>query len=1029
MSILAHRGVCANRMNFLAQYISGLPDDEQRQIQTTSSVATQNVLGKRKSCRHDASAGESTAKRQKTRELDRITTNLYANASDDGNASSMRGKRFGTSVSGTQFKIHDASIHSLIYPRDRAAFSGWAKMKMIDRRGTVHLVAGNIPCIDPYYTYTLVCEPPLDKSEKKKKKDGRSATTAASSDSTDEATFIKEQKSKKKKERFTRKREGGRGGKWVSQYDAPNRIIRIESVERKPLTRGVLASMLFENGVCDSEIEADCVANETVQDLTLECIQQQPWFETLLEKTSYFFGEDFVYLMECYGGDGKKKKYSECFLGMKPSVFQHVVEYARKEPWKLCCKALRDPALVPDTVSEMSFEGMERCMQRYEIVKTPEIEDIMRSVRLYKEKLKPYCKKAGHTYMTQEDMDEAEIPFTVQEWLVQHGALVYDMEKNVYYLQKSVAERKAILEKLDAVFYQHGHWLIEAETVFKEKRDKLGRLRRYVDREATLNRKRYPFRYDLYKEWLASEDREALNAQQRHAVDMSFCSALLVVVGGPGCGKTHTVKSIVRAHHPSTYLILGPTGIASNKLRMETGRGRTIDLTLTEMRNMNKRREELAQYKGLIVDEVSMTTEKQYAQLLPRLTNLEQIILIGDPDQTKPIGRGFPLKDFLRKYEDDYPNVVVRLTENHRVDKSSQMILSCLQRIRERSDDIECGYDIEDKESSVVMLHRPDIATFDDPKNERDDPECDGAWKALEKVLDYYDSDSDGHAKIQILTHKNETADRMNRRYFKKYSKLTPKEAREYEKERKNNPNKRLFHRGQRVVITKNNYGVSKKLSGIVSDHVENGEVDYIENVFYYIPYTSKNASSKRSPIKDDAEHEFFKVEEMKHSLSQRPSGNSWRLAFRMRDSRKVIDIGVLGIENIKHGVAITGNKSQSQEYSILVVLFDPNVYVSEHTGGITRAVSKYFSPSLLYTIVSRAKQRVIVICDTQTPEGYKNGEFGYLIREHQDSIRNHDLDEYLPDPPPVLTNKDAVREIELERSRREFMNACGGLF
>ena len=56
-------------------------------------------------------------------------------------------------------------------------------------------------------------------------------------------------------------------------------------------------------------------------------------------------------------------------------------------------------------------------------------------------------------------------------------------------------------------------------------------------------------------------------------------------------------------------------------------------------------------YRTVIVDECSMLTEEQLAALIDSLSNVERLVLVGDPRQLPPIGAGRPVVDTVRELE------------------------------------------------------------------------------------------------------------------------------------------------------------------------------------------------------------------------------------------------------------------------------------------------------------------------------------------------------------------------------------------
>src|SRR5205085_2379 len=71
----------------------------------------------------------------------------------------------------------------------------------------------------------------------------------------------------------------------------------------------------------------------------------------------------------------------------------------------------------------------------------------------------------------------------------------------------------------------------------------------------------------------------SLEAEQREAVSLSMSARAMVLTGGPGTGKTTTVRAIVAAHEALGHRILlaAPTGRAAKRLSEAAGReARTI---------------------------------------------------------------------------------------------------------------------------------------------------------------------------------------------------------------------------------------------------------------------------------------------------------------------------------------------------------------------------------------------------------------------------------------------------------------------
>jgi exodeoxyribonuclease V alpha subunit len=164
---------------------------------------------------------------------------------------------------------------------------------------------------------------------------------------------------------------------------------------------------------------------------------------------------------------------------------------------------------------------------------------------------------------------------------------------------------------------------------------------------------------------------------QREAIRKLFTENLLILTGGPGCGKTASVKAVIdvyqRLNPVASIALAAPTGRASRKLTEVTG----LDAA-TIHRLINFRPGEEPEFNEsnpleadlLIVDEISMM-DIQLADLLFRAINPHQtkVLLVGDQDQLPSVNPGNVLKDML---DAGVPHV--RLTEVFRQAQNSQIV-------------------------------------------------------------------------------------------------------------------------------------------------------------------------------------------------------------------------------------------------------------------------------------------------------------------------------------------------------------------
>ncbi|HEY1348010.1 MAG TPA: ATP-dependent RecD-like DNA helicase [Ktedonobacteraceae bacterium] len=172
-----------------------------------------------------------------------------------------------------------------------------------------------------------------------------------------------------------------------------------------------------------------------------------------------------------------------------------------------------------------------------------------------------------------------------------------------------------------------------------------------------------------------------LSAEQRRAVELAASSRLLVLTGGPGCGKTFTTRTIVslwRAMRKS-ILLAAPTGRAAQRLaEMTSYEARTIHRLLAfDPKSMHFRfnEENPLEAQAIVVDETSMLDLFLAHSLMRAIAPSAQVLLVGDIDQLPSVGPGMVLRDLIAS--EQIP--VVRLNQVFRQAASSQIITNAHQ--------------------------------------------------------------------------------------------------------------------------------------------------------------------------------------------------------------------------------------------------------------------------------------------------------------------------------------------------------------
>ncbi len=156
-----------------------------------------------------------------------------------------------------------------------------------------------------------------------------------------------------------------------------------------------------------------------------------------------------------------------------------------------------------------------------------------------------------------------------------------------------------------------------------------------------------------------------LSAEQERAVATSVSHGLMVLTGGPGTGKTTTVRAIVAAQRAleRRIVLAAPTGRAAKRLTEATGaEAKTVHRLLQwnpRTGGFERNREAPLDAEVVLVDEASMLDVQLGSSLVDAVAPSSRLILVGDVDQLPPVGPGPVLREILRTEVAE----VVRLTQ------------------------------------------------------------------------------------------------------------------------------------------------------------------------------------------------------------------------------------------------------------------------------------------------------------------------------------------------------------------------------
>jgi exodeoxyribonuclease V alpha subunit len=143
-----------------------------------------------------------------------------------------------------------------------------------------------------------------------------------------------------------------------------------------------------------------------------------------------------------------------------------------------------------------------------------------------------------------------------------------------------------------------------------------------------------------------------LTDEQRDALRAAFVHRLSVITGGPGTGKTASIKSIaaVATGQRLRVLLVAPTGRAAVRMTEASGvRARTVHSALGWVPGEGPTHDEQDPLgcELLIVDETSMANLELLVTLLRAVGDATHVVLVGDADQLAPVGAGKPFAELV----------------------------------------------------------------------------------------------------------------------------------------------------------------------------------------------------------------------------------------------------------------------------------------------------------------------------------------------------------------------------------------------
>lgn len=397
------------------------------------------------------------------------------------------------------------------------------------------------------------------------------------------------------------------------------------------------------------------------------------------------------------------------------------------------------------------------------------------------------------------------------------------------------------------------------------------------------------------------EDREGviLDDMQEKAVLEAVRCGLLVITGGPGTGKTTTIKTIIKYFESQgmEILLAAPTGRAAKRMKETTEfDAQTIHRLLElngnpeeDARGGQFERNEMNPLEAdvIIIDEMSMVDIFLMQALLKAVMVGTRLILVGDVNQLPSVGPGNVLKDIISSGMFN----VVCLEKIFRQAASSDIVINA-HKIN-KGEEVDLG-----KKSNDFLFIR---------RNDADNIIAATLTLIKEKLPKYVEADTN---EIQVLTPTRKGllgVERLNE-ILQQY--LNPPDKTKIEKEIANG----VFREGDKVMQIKNDYQIQWEIKGkygIATDSgmgVFNGDVGIIRKINTYTEYM---------------EVEF--------------------------EDKKFVTYTFKQLDELELAYAVTIHKSQGSEYPAVIIPMYPGPRM-------------LMNRNLLYTAVTRAKKCVCMV-------------------------------------------------------------------
>ncbi len=258
-----------------------------------------------------------------------------------------------------------------------------------------------------------------------------------------------------------------------------------------------------------------------------------------------------------------------------------------------------------------------------------------------------------------------------------------DFNENYFQRYKEKLESKIVSRSKNNSDYLYLKSVFNNERLIEEN------IRNLVNRDPIQIQR--PINDERWRNYLYKADSElAKSAEQEYSniidnqlknTKKTFNSPIAIISGSAGTGKTTVVESLIKAikhtsNETENICLLAPTGKAADRLFSKAKmQAETIHRFLAKNKWLNfnnfsyrKNGNKEDKYSTYIIDEVSMIDLDLLATFFSAVDwhSVKRLILVGDPNQLPPIGRGKAFSEIIDFVKKTSPEAYAKLTDNVR---------------------------------------------------------------------------------------------------------------------------------------------------------------------------------------------------------------------------------------------------------------------------------------------------------------------------------------------------------------------------